>query len=78
MDRTEYIPPIEDLNLPMVDQYTTCSVMNDIVELSQESRSDLAQYLTMLAVCDEIELPPLSSLGHSISNFVPPEPEEEE
>lgn len=77
LDRTEYIPPIEDLNHQLIDQYTTNSIMDAIVELSPEGRQDLAKYLTMLAVCDEIELPPLSSLGHSVSNFVPPEPEPE-
>lgn len=77
LDRTEYIPPIEDLNLPLIDQYSISSVMDAIVELSPEGREDLANYLTMLAVCDEIELPPLSSLGRSVSNFVPPEPEPE-
>lgn len=77
LDRTEYIPPIKDLSLPLIDQYSIGSVMDAIVELSPEGRKDLANYLTMLAVCDEIELPPLSSLGRSISNFVPPEPEPE-
>lgn len=77
LDRTEYIPPIEDLNLPLIDQYSISSVMDAIVELSPEGREDLANYLTMLAVCDEIELPPLSSLGRNVSNFVPPEPEPE-
>lgn len=75
LDRTEYIQPIEDLNLELIDQYTTSSIMNAIVELSPESRQDLAKYLTMLAVCDTMELPSLSSLGQNVSSFVPPETE---
>lgn len=78
LDRTDYIAPIEDLNLQLVDQYTTGSIMNAILELSPESRQDLMKYLTLLAVCDEMELPPLSSLRRSVSGFVPPEPEPEE
>lgn len=78
LDRTDYIAPIEDLNHQLTDQYTTGSIMNAIIELSQESRQDLMKYLTMLAVCDEMELPPLSSLKHNASDFIPPEPEPEE
>lgn len=80
LDRTEYIQPIEDLDHELIDQYTTSSIMNAIVELSPESRQDLAKYLTMLAVCDSMELPSLSSLRQSVSNFVPlqPEPEPQE
>lgn len=75
LDRTEYIQPIEDLNLELIDQYTTSSFINAIVELSPESRQDLAKYLTMLAVCDTMELPSLSSLGQNVSSFAPPETE---
>ena len=78
LDRTEYIAPIEDLNSPLVDQYTVGSIMNAIIELSPDSRQDLMKYLTLLAVCDDMELPPLSSLRRNVSNFVPPEPEAEE
>lgn len=77
LDRTEYIQPIEDLDHELIDQYTTNSIMNAIIELSPESRQDLAKYLTMLAVCDSMELPSLSSLGQSVSKFVPPQPEPE-
>ena len=78
LDRTEYIAPIEDLNSPLVDQYTVGSIMNAIIELSPDSRQDLMKYLTLLAVCDDMELPPLSSLRRNVSNFVPPEPEAED
>lgn len=77
LDRTEYIQPIEDLSHPLIDQYSIGSVMDAIVELSPEGREDLAKYLTMLTVCDEIKLSSLSSPGYSVSNFVPPEPEPE-
>lgn len=78
LDRTEYIQPIEDLDQELIDQYTISSIMNTIIELSPESRQDLAKYLTMLAVCDSMELPSLSSLGQSVSNFIPPQPESEQ
>lgn len=77
LDRTEYIPPIEDLSLPLTDQYSIGSVMDTIIELSPESRQDLAQYLTMLAACDEIDLPSLSAPEDSVSDFIPLEPEPE-
>lgn len=73
LDRTEYISPIEDLNCQLIDQYTTGSVVNAIIELSPESQQDLVKYLTMLAVCDKNGLPPLSSIKHGTSNFVPSE-----
>lgn len=77
LDRTEYILPIGDLDHSLIDQYTSGSVMDTIVELTPEGREDVAKYLAMVAACDNIELPPLSSLGHRVSNFVPPEPEPE-
>lgn len=78
LDRTEYLSPIEDLNHQLVNQYTTGSIVNTIIELSPESRRDLVKYLTMLAVCDKNGLPPLSSIKRRTSNFVPPKPEPEE
>ncbi|MCM1117863.1 MAG: helix-turn-helix domain-containing protein [bacterium] len=75
LDRTEYIQPIEDLNHELIDQYTTSSIMNAIVELSPESRQDLAKYLAMLSVCDTMELPSLSSSEQNTPSFIPPEPE---
>lgn len=78
LDRTEYLSPIEELNRQLVNEYTTDTVVNTIIELSPESRRELVKYLTMLAVCDKNGLPPLSSLKHSTSNFVPPDPEPEE
>ena len=78
LDRTEYLSPIEDLNRQLGDQYTAGTVLNVIIELSQESRQDLLKYLTMLAVSDKNGLPPLSALRHDTSNFIPPEPEPEE
>lgn len=78
LDRTEYISPIEDLNRQLINQYTTGSVVNAIIELSPESQQDLVKYLTMLAVCDKNGMPPLSSIKLSTSNFAPSEPEPEE
>ena len=77
LDRTEYIPPIEDLSHPLTEQYSIGSVMDTIIELSPERRQDLAQYLTMLAACDEIELPLLLSPEDSVSDVNPLEPEPE-
>lgn len=66
LDRTDYICPIEDLNLQLTDQYTVGSIMNAIIELSQDSREDLVKQLTLLAVCDKEELPSLSSLKYDV------------
>lgn len=75
LDRTEYVSPIEDLNCQLIDQYTAGSIMNAIIDLSPDSRQDLMKYLALLAVCDDEELPPLSSLRRRSSDFIPPNPE---
>ncbi len=78
LDRTEYLFPIEDLNLRLVDQYTTGNVLNAIIELSPESRQDLIKYLAMLTASDKNGLPTLTAIRRSPSNFIPPEPEPEQ
>lgn len=78
LDRTEYFFPIESLNQPLVNRYTTGAIVNVLLGLSPEGRQDLVKYLTMLAAYDKNGLPPLSAVQPGPTHFVPTEPEPRE
>ena len=46
--------PIDSLNTKLSDEDTVGSVLNAILELSQSSRQKLAQYLSMVKICEEM------------------------
>ena len=46
--------PIDSLNVKLSDGYTVGSVLNSILELSQSSRQKMAQYLSMIKICEEM------------------------
>jgi len=45
---------IDSLNIKLSEEYTVGSVLNIILELSESSRQQLAKYLDMVKICEEM------------------------
>ena len=46
--------PIDSLNVRLSDEHTVGSVLNSILELSQDSRQSLSKYLELIKICESM------------------------
>ena len=56
LDLTDNTIPIDGLNVQLTSDYTVGTALNTMLELSGQSRRQLARYLNMIKACDE-EIP---------------------
>lgn len=57
LNRTEYIYPIASLETQMIANYTSSSILNTVLQLSESSQNDLVNYLAMLNMRDKSPTP---------------------
>jgi len=55
LGRTEYVAPIEDTGIELLERYTVADIMNTIIELPPERRDDLVRYIDLLKLSDDSE-----------------------
>lgn len=58
LGRTDFRYPVDEIDKRMIGRYTVAEILNTVVELTEESQTDLIKYLELLNMKDKADIPP--------------------